>query len=172
MNGIHNILQFCNIIIIANKWDLVAKDHRTFDQFCDELRWQAPLLDYVPILSTSALTGLRTDKLLELTQIIFAEYSTRVSTSLLNRAFRFIISEYSHPMVSGKRPSPKYITQIDTMPPTFAVFTTHADRIRPDYESYLVNRLREEFGFQGSPIKLKFRSTRPKQVAGYQGTEE
>ena len=147
-------------IIIANKWDLVEKDHRTFDEFCNELRWQAPRLDYVPILSTSALTGLRTNRLLELTQIIFAEYSTRVATPLLNRAFRFIISGYSHPMVSGRRPIPKYITQVSTAPPTFAVFTTYPERIRPDYESYLINRLREEFGFQGAPIKLKFLSTK------------
>ncbi len=153
-------------IIIANKWDLVDKDHRTFDEFCAELRWQAPRLDYVPILSTSALTGLRTDKLLELTQIIFAEYSTRVATPLLNRAFRFIISEHPHPMVSGRRPSLKYITQVETGPPTFAIFTTYPERIRPDYESYLVNRFREEFGFQGAPIKVKFLSSRSGQRAG------
>lgn len=147
-------------IIIANKWDLVDKDHRTFDEFCAELRWQAPLLDYIPILSTSALTGLRTNRLLELTQIIFAEYSTRVTTHLLNKAFRTIVSEYTHPMVSNKRPNLKYITQVETCPPTFAVFTTYPERIRPDYERYLVNSLREEFGFQGSPIKVKFLSSR------------
>ena len=157
-------------ILIANKWDLVDKDHRTFDQYCENLRWQAPLLDYVPILSTSALTGLRINRLLELTQIIFAEYSTRVTTHLLNKSFRFIIDEYQHPRVSNKRPNPKYITQVSTRPPTFAVFTTHPELIRPDYKSYLVNRLREEFGFQGAPIKVKFLSTRSKQRAQPQET--
>ena len=152
-------------ILIANKWDLVDKDHRTFDQFCGKIRWQAPLLDYVPILSISALTGLRTDKLLELTQIIFAEYSMRVTTHLLNQTFRFLINEHPHPMVSGKRPSLKYITQVSTRPPTFAVFTTYPERIRPDYKNYLVNNLREEFGFQGAPIKVKFLSSRSKQIA-------
>jgi GTP-binding protein len=147
-------------ILVVNKWDLVEKDHRTFDEFCDTIRWEAPLLDYVPILSTSALTGLRINSLLELTQVIFAEYSTRVTTHMLNNAFRSIISQNQHPTVAGKRPSPKYITQVSTGPPTFAVFTTYPELIRPHYEKYLVNQLRQQFGFQGAPIRIKFLSTR------------
>ncbi len=153
-------------ILVANKWDLVDKDHRTFDEFCENIRWKAPLLDYVPILSSSALTGLRVNKLLELTQIIFSEYSTRVTTHLLNKAFRIIINENQHPMVSGRRPTLKYITQVSTRPPTFVIFTTYPDKIRPHYESYLINQLREYFGFQGSPIKIKFLSTRAEGTRG------
>jgi len=147
-------------ILVLNKWDLVEKDDRTFDEFCDDIRWDAPLLDYVPILSASALTGLRVNRLLELTQAIFAEYSTRVTTHTLNNALRAIISENQHPVVAGKRPSPKYITQVSTGPPTFVVFTTYPELIRPHYERYLVNQLREQFGFQGAPIRIKFLSTR------------
>jgi len=147
-------------ILIANKWDLVEKDHKTFDEYSENLRWQAPLLDYVPILSASAVTGLRVNKLLELTQIIFSEYSTRVTTHILNKAFRSIIAENQHPMVSGRRPTAKYITQVSIKPPTFAVFTTYPEKIQPHYERYLVNQLRDYFGFQGSPIKMKFLSTR------------
>ena len=147
-------------ILVANKWDLVEKDERTFDEFCELIRWQAPLLDYVPILSSSALTGLRVNKLLELTQMIFAEYSMRVTTSALNSAFRVIISQSRPPMVAGKRPSPKYITQVSTEPPTFVVFTTYPRLIQPHYERYLINQIREEFGFQGAPIRMKFLSTR------------
>ncbi|MBD3185040.1 ribosome biogenesis GTPase Der [Candidatus Poribacteria bacterium] len=154
-------------ILVINKWDLIEKDSNTFDEYCEEIRWQAPLFEYVPMLSSSALTGLRVEKLLELTQIIFAEYSTRITTHVLNKAFRDIIMQYSHPIVSGKRPNLKYITQVSTAPPTFVVFTSYPNLIRPDYERYLINRLREEFGFQGSPIKMKFLSTRKsdKQVA-------
>ena len=147
-------------IIVANKWDLVEKDTRTFDEFCQEIRWQAPLLDYVPILSSSAVTGLRVKKLLELTQTIFREYSMRVTTHVLNKDFRDIIIQNKHPVVSGRRPIPKYITQVSVRPPTFAVFTTYPDLIRPDYQGYLVNQLRESFGFQGAPIKMKFLPTR------------
>jgi GTP-binding protein len=75
-------------------------------------------------------------------------------------AFRVIISENQHPMVSGKRPTLKYITQVSIAPPTFAVFTTYPDKIQPHYERYLINQLRDYFGFQGSPIRLKFLSTR------------
>jgi GTP-binding protein len=148
-------------ILVVNKWDLVEKDDRAFDEFCDSIRREAPLLDYVPILSASALTGLRISKLLELTQLTFAEYSMRVTTHTLNKAFRAIISQNQPPMVAGKRPSPKYITQVSTGPPTFCVFTTYPERIRPHYERYLVNQLREWFGFQGAPIRIKFLSTRP-----------
>ena len=147
-------------ILVVNKWDLVEKDGRTFDKFCDTIRWEAPLLDYVPILSASALTGLRVNRLLELTQVIFAEYSMRVTTHTLNKAFRAIISQHQPPMVAGKRPSLKYITQVSTGPPTFVVFMTYPERIRPHYERYLVNQLREQFGFQGAPIRIKFLSTR------------
>jgi len=147
-------------ILVVNKWDLVEKDGRTFDQFCESIRWEAPLLDYVPILSASALTGLRINKLLELTQVIFAEYSTRVTTHTLNKAFRDIISQNQHPMVAGKRPILKYITQVSTRPPTFVVFTTHPELIQPHYERYLINQLREQFGFQGAPIRMKFLSSR------------
>lgn len=147
-------------ILVVNKWDLPVKDERTFDEFCENIRWKAPLLDYVPILSTSALTGLRVDKLLELTQLIFAEYSTRVATSLLNKAFRTIVAEHKPPIVSGKRPALKYITQVSTCPPTFAIFTTYPERIRSHYERYLVNQLREKFGFHGAPIRVKFLSSR------------
>lgn len=149
-------------IFVMNKWDLVEKDHHTFDEFCKYIRREMALLDYVPILSVSALEGLRVDRLLELTQIIFAEYSMRITTHTLNKAFATIINEYQHPIVSGKRPSPKYITQVSTNPPTFAVFTTYPELIKPSYERYLINRLRKSFGFHGAPIMIKFLSTKTK----------
>ena len=147
-------------ILVVNKWDLPEKDEKTFDEFCEDIRWKAPLLDYVPILSTSALTGLRVDRLLELTQLIFAEYSTRVATPLLNRVFRTIVNEHKPPMSGGKRPALKYITQVSIAPPTFAIFTTYPERIHPSYERYLVNQFREQFGFEGAPIRVKFLSSR------------
>ena len=147
-------------ILVVNKWDLIEKDYRTFDEFCDSIRWEVPFLDYVPILSSSALTGLRINRLLELTQLIFSEYSMRVTTHTLNKAFRIIINQVQPPMVSGKRPSLKYITQVSIAPPTFVVFTTYPERIRLPYERYIINQLREQFGFQGAPIKVKFLSTR------------
>jgi GTP-binding protein len=84
----------------------------------------------------------------------------RVTTHTLNKAFKAIVSQSQHPLVAGKRPSPKYITQVSIQPPTFAVFTTYPERIQPHYTRYLVNQLREHFGFQGAPIKVKFLSSR------------
>lgn len=149
-------------IFVMNKWDLVEKDHKTFDEFCDYIRADMALLDYIPIISVSALETMRVNKLLELTQVIFAEYSTRIATPLLNRIFGDIILEHHHPFVSGKRPSPKYITQVSTQPPTFVIFTSYPELIKEPYKRYLINSLREEFSFQGAPIMLFFRSTKSK----------
>jgi GTP-binding protein len=146
-------------IFVMNKWDLVEKDHKTFDEFSRFIRRDMALFDYIPIISVSALDNLRVKKILDLTQIIFAEYSTRVSTSTLNKAFGEITSEYFHPLVAGKRPMPKYITQVSTNPPTFVIFTSYAELIKQPYKRYVENRLREAFSFQGSPIVLHFRST-------------
>jgi len=146
-------------ILILNKWDLVEKDTHTFDNLTKEIRINAPFMDYMPIVSISALDGLRVNKLLELTQIIFSEYLTRIPTHLLNESFRDMIIQYEHPIVSGKRPTPKYITQVEIGPPTFAVFTTYPELIQPHYVKYLTNQIREKFGFQGTPLKLKFLST-------------
>lgn len=150
-------------VFVMNKWDIVEKDHKTFDEFCKFIRADMALLDYVPIISVSALEVMRVNKLLELTQIIFAESSTRVGTPLLNRIFGNIIIDHSHPIVSGKKPSPKYITQVSTNPPTFVIFTSYPELIKMPYKRYLINRLREEFGFQGAPIVLHFRSTKSKE---------
>jgi GTP-binding protein len=146
-------------IFVMNKWDIVEKDHKTFDEYCKFIRADIALLDYVPIISVSALESQRVNKLLELTQVIFAEYSTRIATPLLNKIFGSIINEHPHPLVSGKKPNPKYITQVSIKPPTFIIFTSYPELIKPHYERYLINQLREEFGFQGAPIMLHFRST-------------
>lgn len=145
-------------IFVINKWDLVEKDHRTFDMFCKDIRAEMALLDYVPIISVSALDRTRVFKILELTQLIYAEYSMRITTHTLNKVFQDIMSEYQPPMVSGKKPSPKYITQASTNPPTFIIFTSYPDLIKSPYRRYIENRLREAFGFQGVPIILKFTS--------------
>lgn len=149
-------------ILILNKWDIVEKDQNTFDNLTKEIRSDAPFMDYMPIISVSALDGLRVNKLLELTQIIFGEYQTRIPTHMLNEAFKDIVNQNEHPMVSGRRPSFKYITQVETGPPTFAIFTTYPELIQPHYHRYLTNQIRERFGFQGAPIKLKFLSNRSK----------
>ena len=150
-------------IFVMNKWDIVEKDHKTFDRFSKFIKGDIAFLDYVPIISVSALEGLRVNKILDLTLQIFAEYSTRIATALLNKTFGGIVNDVPPPSVSGKRPSPKYITQVSTNPPTFVIFTTYPELIKPPYKRYLINRLRESFSFEGSPIMIYFRSTHKKE---------
>lgn len=145
-------------ILAVNKWDLIAKDNSTFNQFVKSIRRQMPQLFYVPLLFVSALTELRVMKLLDLTLTIHREYSTSVPTHELNNLLAHLKNAHQPPRTGGVRPSLKYITQIKTQPPTFLLFARHANKIPPHYESYLINGIREAFGFSGTPLRIYYRS--------------
>lgn len=144
-------------IVVVNKWDLIEKDTSTYNTFVDEIMHQMPFLYFAPLLFVSALTRQRVMKLLELSLEVHREYSMKISTRELNIALKEFISTYKHPIVKGSRPSMKYITQTAIEPPTFAIFTSHPDKIRPSYESFLANRFRERFGFMGVPLRFRFK---------------
>ena len=145
-------------ILAVNKWDLIAKDNSTFNQFVDSIRRQMPQLFYVPLLFVSALTELRVMNLLGLTLTIHREYSTSVSTHELNSLLAHLKNAHQPPRSGNVRPSLKYMTQIKTQPPTFLLFARHADKIQPHYEAYLMNGIREAFGFSGTPLRIYYRS--------------
>ncbi len=149
-------------ILAVNKWDLIAKDNSTFNQFVESIRRQMPQLFYVPMLFVSALTDLRVMKLLDLTLTIHREYSTSVSTHELNNLLAHLKNAHQPPRSGGVRPSLKYMTQIKTQPPTFLLFARHADKIQPHYEAYLMNGIREAFGFSGTPLRIYYRSANAK----------
>ena len=145
-------------ILAVNKWDLIAKDNSTFNQFVKSIRRQMPQLFYVPMLFVSALTDLRVMKLLDLTLTIHREYSTSVPTHELNNLLSYLKNAHQPPRSGNVRPSLKYMTQIKTQPPTFLLFARHADKIQPHYEAYLMNGIREAFGFSGTPLRIYYRS--------------
>jgi len=126
-------------ILAVTKWDLVEKDNDTYNQYMAGLQYELPHLSYVPVLFVSAVTRQRVMKLLDLSLMINREYSMRIPTHELNVALSKATSAHQHPIVEGKRPSLKYITQVDIRPPTFVIFTNHPTGIRPDYESYLIS---------------------------------
>lgn len=144
-------------ILAATKWDLVEKDNYTYNKYMAELQFQLPHLSYVPVLFVSAVTRQRVMKLLDLSLMIHREYSMRIPTHELNVVLSKAISKHQHPIIEGKRPSLKYITQVDIKPPTFVIFTNHPTGIRPDYESYLISNIREDFGFLGAPIRIRYK---------------
>ena len=146
------------LVVAVNKWDLVAeKTDRTFDQYTEWIRNEVPFLDFAPIVSISAKTGQRVGRVLELAIDIWAERRRRISTGELNRVLLASTERTPPPPVRGKRPKLFYATQAAIAPPTFVFFASDASLIHFSYRRYLENRLRETFGFDGTPIRLIFR---------------
>jgi GTP-binding protein len=146
------------LIIAVNKWDIVEdKTHRTFDEFVANLRRELPFIDYAPVVSISAKTGQRVGKVLELAMDVWGERRKRVSTGELNRLVAAAVERTPPALVRGRRAKIRYATQAGVAPPTFVFFATDPASIHFSYRRYLENRLRETYGFDGTPIRLVFR---------------
>jgi GTP-binding protein len=146
------------LVVAVNKWDLVAeKTDRTFDQYVEWIHNEVPFLDFAPIVSISAKTGQRVGRVLEMAIDIWGERRKRIATAELNRVLRSATERQVPPIVRGRRPKIFYGTQAAVAPPTFVFFANDAAAIHFSYRRYLENRLRAEFGFDGTPIRLVFR---------------
>ncbi|MDD5101103.1 MAG: ribosome biogenesis GTPase Der [Syntrophales bacterium] len=145
-------------ILVVNKWDLVEKDNRTFGTYVEKIRYNSKFLEFAPIIFVSALSGQRVTKIFGLVERVYAQYTKRVETGELNRKIREIIEMNPPP---GRRSRPhvfNYITQVAIKPPTFVLFVRDPDAIHFSYERYLINRIRDAFGFEEVPIRLFFRN--------------
>jgi GTP-binding protein len=148
----------CGIIIVANKWDLMKGRGTNFSKtFDDKLRQQTKFLDYAPILHISALTGERTAKVLETIDRVAEARVKRIPTAELNRFIQQVTAEHPPASPGRRRVRIMYATQRGVAPPTFVLFTNVATEFHFSYERYLVNRLRETFGLEGTPIRLQIR---------------
>ncbi len=150
----------CGVIIVANKWDLMKGPDAAADtakRFDEEVRRRFKFLDYAPILHISAKTGERTPKLLEMLERVAKARQHRVPTAALNKFIEAVTAV--HPPVSpGKREvRVMYAAQTAVAPPTFVLFTNVATTFHFSYERFIINQLREAFGFIGTPIRLHVR---------------
>jgi GTP-binding protein len=153
----------CGIIIAANKWDLMKGDREeTAGKFDEELRRRVKFLDYAPVLHISAATGERTPRLLETIDQVAAARTTRVKTAELNSVIQQVASAHPPPGSGRTETRILYAAQTGIAPPMFVIFTNVATRFHFSYERFLVNKLRESFGFVGTPIRLKVRRRRRK----------
>ena len=150
------------VIIVVNKWDEIEKDNGTLEKYTKEVYSKIPYLSYAPILFISAKTGQRVDKLFDLINSVANQNALRVSTSVLNQILNEAIATVQPPTDKGKRLKIYYITQASTKPPAFAVFVNDKKLFHFSYERYLVNQLRKEFGFIGTPIRMMVREKRDK----------
>jgi GTP-binding protein len=148
----------CGVIIAANKWDLMKGRGTDFSKaFDDKLRQQIKFLEYAPILHISAATGERTSKVLETIDKVAEARTRRIPTGELNRFVQAVTAV--HPPASPGRRQVRilYATQKTVAPPTFIFFTNVATEFHFSYERFLMNRLRESFGMEGTPIRIHVR---------------
>jgi len=158
------------IVIVANKWDLVkSQDPQFVKDFDERLRHGMRFLDYAPILHISARTGERAGKVLETIDKITIARRQRVPTPALNRFIESVTA--AHPPASPDRRHVRilYAAQIGVAPPSFVFFTNVATTLHFSYERFLVNQLREKFGFNGSPIRVQVRRREKSRGSGGPG---
>ncbi len=144
-------------IIVVNKWDLVEKDGHTMNKFDKDIREDLKFLAYAPIMYVSALTKKRIFKVLELVDFVVEQHNRRINTAELNRVVNEAIMLNPLPGGGGKKIKIYYATQVRTAPPTFVFFANQPDNVHFSYLRYLENALRQNFGFEGSPIRLLVR---------------
>jgi GTP-binding protein len=157
----HDIINEGRALIIAlNKWDLV-KDKAALQQHIkDVLDTQLTQVRGIPCLPISAKEGKNLTKMLDAVLDIYRLWNMRLSTSQLNRWLEYVTEAHPAPMVSGRRIRLKYMTQIKTRPPTFAVFASKSDQLPDSYSRYLINQLRKDFKLNGVPIRIQIKETK------------
>jgi len=144
-------------VLAINKWDLIEKDSLTADRFTVALKERLAHFNFLPVIYISALSGQRVPKVLSLVDSVHAENHRRIPTSQLNDFLQKAFQRRKPPAVQGKYIQFKYVTQSEVAPPTFVFFVNRPELVRKSYLHYLSNQLRKEFGFEGSPIRLKCR---------------
>ncbi len=145
------------IVLVINKWDALEKDGHTADEWLKRLRRDAPYLAWADIVFASAQTGQRVDRILHEARRVAEERYRRVPTAELNRIVIDAVRAHPPAHVRNRLPKVLYATQVAVGPPTFVIFVNDPELIHFSYRRYLENRIRDEYGFLGTPIKLIFR---------------
>jgi len=151
-------------VLVVNKWDL-AKGHASSEDYGDYLSKILPQIDYAPITFTTASDGRNIDPTIDLATELFKQSRIRMATGQLNQTVQEALADDVPPPKRGrKKPRFFYATQVATQPPTLVVFVNDPDAITPQYQRFLINRLRERLPFEEVPIRLVFRARRQKRA--------
>ncbi|KAB2338334.1 ribosome biogenesis GTPase Der [Cytobacillus depressus] len=142
------------VVIVVNKWDAVEKDEKTMKEFEQKIREHFLFLDYAPIVFLSAKTKKRIHTLIPMINTASENHALRVETSVLNDVIMDAVAMNPTPTDKGKRLKIFYTTQVAVKPPTFVVFVNEPELMHFSYERFLENRIRDAFGFEGTPIKI------------------
>lgn len=142
------------IVIVVNKWDEISKDTHTIEEFKKDIYKKLSFMSYAPIIFISAKTGQRVNKLFEMINKVANQNAMRISTAMLNEVINEAIAVVQPPSDKGKRLKIMYATQASTKPPTFVIFVNNKELFHFSYERYLVNQIRNNFGLEGTPIRI------------------
>lgn len=145
------------MIIVVNKWDLVEKDNSTMNKFTDDIRNKLSYMPYAELLFVSAKSGQRLPKLFEVIDAVIANHSLRIQTGVLNEILAEATAMNQPPSDKGKRLKIFYMTQVSTRPPTFVIFVNDKELMHFSYQRYIENKIREAFGFRGTPLRFIIR---------------
>jgi GTP-binding protein len=146
-----------SVVVVVNKWDAIAKDTYTIESYTEKLRAELHFLDYVPVLFVSAKTGQRCPQILPTALRVHEERLVRIPTSALNRIVREAVAANPPKSKSVRQLKIAYAAQVRTAPPTFLFHVNDPGLVHFSYKRYLENRLRAEYGFLGTPLRLSFR---------------
>ena len=142
-------------VIVVNKWDIYPeKDDKSTLRFTEDLRDEIGFLQYAPVLYASALTGQRVSRVTALVKYVAEQQSMRIKTSVLNELIRDAISVNPPPMHRGRQLKILFMTQVDIRPPKFILFVNDPELMHFSYLRFIENKLREHFGFEGTPLRL------------------
>ena len=156
----HAIDQGRMLIIALNKWDVVKNKKQVLDKLQSRLRTSLTQIKDIPIITMSALTGLGVQELLPKALKLFSLWDTRISTSPLNKWLGLAVSSNPPPLIRGRRPALRYVTQAKTKPPAFIIFSSRGKKIAESYRRYLVNDLARSFELNNIPIRLIIRQAK------------
>ena len=145
------------LVLVVNKWDLIAKDTYTMKNFTDDIIYEYPYLKHFPIIFISVKNNLRVTKVIDNSLSIYNRMNKRIKTNELNTFFKGIISRYPPPSINGKEIKIKFISQLNVSPPLFGIHTTNPKLIPESYKRYIKNKIKEKYDFEGVPIKIAYK---------------
>ncbi len=145
------------MVLCVNKWDLVDSSEHSVDSFTREFKEKLPTLNWIPLIFMSAISGKKVKKVFDVLETVYSEYNKRIPTSVLNEFLRDSYNRRHPAAVRGKFIKLYYMTQAEVAPPTFIIFSNFPKFLKEEYRRYLNNRLRENFGFEGVPIKIQYK---------------
>ena len=151
------------LIIAVNKWDAIEKDNHTVKEYTKKVRDILYFVPYAEIIFISALTGQRTKKIFDMLETVIENHAMRIQTGVLNEILMEAVALQQPPSDKGKRLKLFYMTQVSTKPPTFVLFVNKKELMHFSYQRYIENRIRDTFGFMGTPIRIFIRERKEKE---------